>query len=311
MTAPATELIHEPLPDLEGRRLAVVGADGFIGSHVTRLALRAGAHVDAFLLQSAWRLTDIQTPSLHRHALDRSHLARLDSVAGLRRVDTVLWLAYVPPAVGTDAFDHERRINVAAAKSAARLGVPVVFASSAAVYGTRAVVALDESMAPAPATPYAVGKLEAEEALRASGPLLRIATTYGPGENGPRAIPSFIRALTAGRPADIHGAGEDVHDYIHVADVAAAFLLVVSDPAPRILNVGSARGRTTLEILATVAEAIGLEARVRHIPSERTPANVVLDVSAMRKLGWEPRVDLLAGLREEAHWLQRYLAACG
>ncbi len=45
---------------------------------------------------------------------------------------------------------------------------------------------------------------------------------FGPGENGPRAIPSFVRALHAGVRPVVDGDGSDVRDYVHVVDVAAA-----------------------------------------------------------------------------------------
>ncbi|MHB8468986.1 MAG: NAD-dependent epimerase/dehydratase family protein [Gaiellaceae bacterium] len=306
---PATRCLSDRLPDAAGLRLAVVGADGFLGSHVVRVALAAGAAVEAVLLQEPWRLADLDDGRLTRTLARRERLGRPDAVPALDRPDAVVWLAYVPPRPGAGALAHERADNTASALHAAALGRPVVFASSADVYGPNVVGAATESRPAVPVSPYAIAKREAEEALAAAGPVLRIATAYGPGENGPRAIPSFIRALSAARPAVVHGDGSDVRDYVRVGDVAAALVAAAVAPEPGLFNVGSGRGRTTLEVLAAVAAALGVEPTVEYVPARGAVSRLVLDTTRLRSsLGIEPGVAFEEAVAEEVAWLVRALA---
>jgi nucleoside-diphosphate-sugar epimerase len=161
-------------------------------------------------------------------------------------------------------------------------------------------------------TAYAHAKLEAERlvagACGARGHVcLRIGTVFGPGEDGPRAIPAFVRALNRASPAVVHGDGADVRDYVHVSDVVAATLnAALADDPPPVVNVGSGVGRTTLDVLHAVAGAVGVEPLVRYEPSTRLRSRLVLDVGlARRALGVEPRVDFAALVAEEARWLVR------
>jgi UDP-glucose 4-epimerase len=264
------------LPGFPGRRIAVAGAEGFIGKHVVNAALAAGA-----------------------------------KVVDLRKADALVILSYTPPPADADALHHELTVNaegtVALAREARDGGARVVFASSADVYGPWHDEPVSEEGPPAPATPYAQAKLETENRLGELGGCvsLRIATVFGPSEHATRAVPSFIRALAAGEEAVVHGDGTDVRDYVYVGDIAAAIVVAaLGREVPETLNLGSGSGRSTLEVLEAVAAALETEPRSRFEPSRRAPSKLVLDVSrAGEALGFSPRTDFEALLREEAGWL--------
>lgn len=298
----------------------MLGADGFIGSRVVRAALGASAHVTALCVKEAWRLTGVESTRLEIVPVPAGRWWSPEGLAAcgtrLAGAHALVLLAYSPPPRSDrERRHHELAVNTAgaaaAAALAARAGARVVFASSADVYGAWHERPIREDDEPAPATPYARAKLEAERlvAERTGGTAVsaRIGTVYGPGENGPRAIPSFVRALAAGRRPVLHGAGADVRDYVHVDDVAAALVNACvrsQEGLPGVVNVGSGEGRSTLEVLRAVERALGVESEPDLVPSTRPPSRLVLSVERARAvLGFSPRTDFDRALAEEAHWL--------
>lgn len=299
------------------KKVAVLGADGFIGSHVVALALEAGAEVVAICVKEPWRLSELSSPRLAIYRARRWWLPDAESIfrEALAGCSGLALLGYEPPGSSApqERLAHELEVNVGGALRVAALateaGVRVVFASSADVYGPWHDAPVDEGKRPAPATPYAAAKLEAEGQLaglaQRRAVSLRIATVYGPGEDGPRAIPSFVRALRDGQAPVVHGDGSDVHDYVHVADVAGAVVNACLRPIDaEVLNVGSGVGRTTLEILRALEAAAGRRPEPRFVAGGRRPARLVLDVAlAADALGFGSRRDFDDAVEEEVAWL--------
>jgi UDP-glucose 4-epimerase len=313
--------------DSSGRRLAILGADGFIGSHVARIALASGADVTAVCVKEPWRLQDVGDASgltivagAARNWWEAGFQPTLAELLG--GADALALLAYEPPrtTMESERSEHELEVNAAGtrrvAETAFAAGLRVVFASSADVYGPEHRQRVSERTPPRPVSPYGRAKLAAErllaEAARGSNTLLalRIATVYGPGENGPRAIPAFVRAFLASRRPVVHGDGTDVRDYVHVQDVAAAIVNAsVLDHGETIVNLGSGVGRTTNDVLAAVADVMGIAARASYEPSARPPSRLVLETTrASRLLGFRPRSDFEDALLEEVAWLRDHLS---
>jgi UDP-glucose 4-epimerase len=322
VTVPA--IPHTPVPWLRaarGRRLAVLGADGYLGSHVVRSALAAGASVVAVCVKSPWRLADVEA-ELRRVPggswwTSQGRAAALDASAGSDAAAVLLYTP--PPSVGDFAYrlDHERAVNSASiasiATALAAAGTRVVFSSSADVYGAWHDEAITEEATPVAATPYAMAKLEAERQVLglADSLVLRIATAYGAGENGPRAIPSFTRALLTGNRPTVDGVGTDQRDYVHAADVAGAIVnAAFAQSIPeRVLNIGSGVGRTALDALGAVAKALSVaDPDPEFRAARRAPSRLILDCSAAeRALGLRGGRDFEAAVAEEVAWLTSHL----
>ena len=127
---------------------------------------------------------------------------------------------------------------------------------------------------------------------------------YGPGEptHGSQGLIGVTRAaLRAHRPVIVYGDGSARRDFVHVDDVAETVVALAGRPdGLRVLNVGSGRSDSVLEVIEAVAESLGTTATLEHRPGRATDVPVVrLDVTRLRALvDREPR-DLRRGLVED------------
>jgi UDP-glucose 4-epimerase len=200
--------------------------------------------------------------------------------------------------------------TVAALEAARSAGVrKLVLASSVAIYGPPERLPVREDTPTRPLSPYAAGKLAGELYLRQYQDLHGLETTalvlsnvYGPrqdphGEAGVVAI--FADAMLAGRPTRVFGAGDNVRDYVYVADVVDAMVRAAGPVAAgRRLNIGTGRGVTDVELNRAVAEAVGGAPEPEFAPARLgdLPAMVVDAGAAAEALGWRPRTMLAEGL---------------
>jgi UDP-glucose 4-epimerase len=188
----------------------------------------------------------------------------------------------------------------------------VVFISSGAVYGDQQAQPLKESAIPDPRSPYAVSKLSSEYYIRTIGGLwgidtvgLRVFNAYGPGQrlpaSNPPVIPNFLRQATHNGTIVIHGKGTQTRDYVYVDDVIDA--MVAASTAPDlnnlVINVGSGVETNIHELVRIVLEITGSTAELMDNPRS-TPgvSRMCADLTLAReKLGYQPRVKLVDGLR--------------
>jgi UDP-glucose 4-epimerase len=188
----------------------------------------------------------------------------------------------------------------------------VVLISSGAVYGDQQTQPLRESAIPDPRSPYAVSKLAAEYYVRTIGDLwkietvsLRVFNAYGPGQHIPAShppvIPNFLRQAMRGSTLIIHGQGKQTRDYVFVDDVVEA--MVAASTAPGldnlVINVGSGKETGTHELARFVLEATSKNVEVIENPrTDPGVSRMCADLTLAReKLGYQPRVSLLDGLR--------------
>ena len=131
----------------------------------------------------------------------------------------------------------------------------------------------------------------------------RIFFVYGPGEPDGRLVPSVGRALLAGEPVPTTR-GDQVRDFMHVEDVAAAFAALADGDVTGAVNVASGEPVTVREVVDTLAAAAGRPdlPRPGALPDrEGDPPRLVADVSRLRdEVGFAPRIGLPEGLERDA-----------
>jgi UDP-glucose 4-epimerase len=196
----------------------------------------------------------------------------------------------------------------------------IVFVSSGGtVYGVTGAVPIPETAATNPICAYGINKLMVEKYLQLyaylGGPqavTLRVANAYGPFQSPYRRqglVAALIETVLAGRPVEIWGDGKVVRDFLYIGDLAEAMIAASLYDGPQtVLNVGSGIGRSVLEVVGSVCDALGRPpARVVHKPSRGADVPVnVLDITRTRAtLGWTPWTEWADGLRQTAAWVAR------
>lgn len=295
---------------LSGRRIAVTGGGGFIGSHLVDGLVEQGASVR--LLGPLDRVRP-QVAALLR-------AGRVEQATDAIGCDAIVHLAYrAPAAVSPTAalhaeFAQNHLKTVRLLEDAEHWGVEhIVFASSVAVYHPGEERIPETAAAGGDVTPYGAIKAMQERRCRswaeATGGLatiLRLSSVYGPGETVRRAIPRFLQAAQERRPAVVAGTGRGRFDPIFVDDVVDAFLAALRRRRCRTYNIGSGVPRTTRE----VAELVFRMAQVDIEPvyetnrddGDRPLPNVE---RAAADLGFRARTPLETGLIIERGWLRQ------
>jgi len=300
----------------------LTGGAGYIGSHVARSLLRAGERVVV--------LDDLSTGESARVpaevplvVADVGDEKRVRAALQDHEITGVIHLA-AKKAVEESVADpvHYYRQNVSGlvgllAAMAADGVDRLVFSSSAAVYGTTTSATVDERSPTLPDSPYGRTKLIGEwlvrDVVRARGLRavnLRYFNVVGCAEptladpGGANLFPIVLRRMAAQAPVTVFGGDYDtpdgtcVRDYIHVQDLAdahvAATTLAARPACDEVVNIGTGRGYTVLEVLDEFARVAGRPVP-RLIVGRRAgdPPAMIADASkAARMLGWRPRFDL-------------------
>jgi UDP-glucose 4-epimerase len=282
-------------------RVLVTGAAGYIGSAVVQ-ALAAAGHEPLALVHRKAAPDDVE--ARHGDLLNPSSL--VDALDG---VDAVCHLAGLTSGRESFARPVEYfRVNVSGtlalldAMASADIR-QLVFASTAAIYGTPDRQPMNEDLPDNPPHPYAASKAAAEAAITwqaSTGALgataLRIFNAAGGNDSDPSRLLPRVLAVAAGRAErlEVNGDGTAVRDYLHVSDAADAFVAAVEHTAelgtcPR-YNIGSGIGTSVMDIVDAVERVTGRNVPVVHRPAVPEPRALVCDPTrALSDLGWKPR----------------------
>ncbi|WP_448206152.1 NAD-dependent epimerase/dehydratase family protein [Azospirillum sp. sgz302134] len=295
----------------------VTGGCGFIGSHLADRLIADGHRVTILDDLSTGKLEnkptlarlvvgDVADPEAVRHAMEGVdgvfHLAAVASVQRSRE----LWAE-------THRTNLSGTITVFEAARTARNGdpVPVVYASSAAVYGDNTATPLREDAATRPLSAYGADKLGCELHARVAWEIhgvptvgFRFFNVYGPRQdpNSPYSgvISIFARRVSRGEDVDIHGDGLQVRDFVFVGDVVR-YLARAMERQPQgaeVFNLCTGRPTSLLMLLDVLQELCGSRVRRHHRPARAGDIRVSIgDPSRLRTaFGESCRVGLLQGL---------------
>lgn len=263
----------------------VIGANGFIGSHLVDALSRAGHQVSAF---DRYRADSSNVVPEGVNRITGDFLSRSDIERAVSGQDFVFhFLSTTTPATAEDDPTFDLRTNVAQSIELLQACVAAsvehfYFASTGgAIYGSQGKSEYFESDRTVPISPYGIGKLTIENYLsyfRAKHGLIstsfRISNPYGGRQKANRRqglIPIALRQIALGEPVLRLGDGLMVRDYIYVADLVEMIATVVGQtPRHDVYNLGSGRGHTVNDVLESLRRVTGVDFRVTEQPKPAT-----------------------------------------
>jgi UDP-glucose 4-epimerase len=326
---------------ISGGRFVVTGGASLIGSHVADCLLAEGAReivlLDNFSLGTPETVAHLAGDP--RVKLVKGDILRMgdlyDAFNGADGVFAIAGFLTLPlsqnPPLGL-AVNVEGQVNTFEACRYA--GVKkVIFSSSIAAYGEPDGDGVIDESFPANLASYQPGsmlyactKLIGEALCKlysqkhgVHGVALRYATVYGErqhyrGVNALYIIQNYDK-ITRGEPPVLPGDGSEVHDYIHVADVARANVMAMaSEVTAEVFNVVTGVETTVKRIAEIVLDVTGSDLQ----PVYADDANAVKATSSKSlklsrakiraAIGWEPEVSVEDGIRRLIGWIEEQKA---
>lgn len=302
----------------------VTGGAGFIGSHIAAALVQAGAKVRIIDdLSTGYRknFQDIesQIDFIEGSAADAAILRR--ALAGVEMIFHEAAIPSVPRSVERPIESHQASIDATFALLLAARDQKVrrvIYAASSSAYGDQPELPKREDMRPAPLSPYAVGKLVGEYYCQVFTQVygletvsLRYFNVFGPrqdpGSQYSGVISRFMSALVNDEQPVIYGDGEQSRDFTYISNVIDANMRAAesAQAVGKVINIANGRRITLNELLETMKEIIGKPGlRARHESARMGDVRHSLaDISLARTaLGYEPKVELEAGLRLTLDW---------
>ncbi|WP_217482788.1 NAD-dependent epimerase/dehydratase family protein [Sulfitobacter maritimus] len=292
----------------------VTGGCGFIGSHLCHALKARGDEVvvlDDLSSGLGARLPedcrfiigDVRDPDAVAEAMHGVHgVFHLAAVASVQKCSEQWREGHLTNQAGAvTVFEAARELGK----------VPVVYASSAAVYGDAGHSPLMEHRRAAPQTPYGADKYGCELHARVAQLMYGVRTVglrpfnvYGPGQD-PSSPYSGVISIFADRiqkqePFHVFGDGKQTRDFVFVEDAVRFFLAAMGlhNRRPAIFNISTGRATSLLELIALLEDILDERAQFVHVAAKAGDIRHSrgMPLEAMQRMGAVAKTSLKLGL---------------
>ena len=317
------------------KTIIITGTAGFIGFHAARAFLNRGwkvVGIDNFndyydvTLKRRREALLRENPAFAPYEFDICDYDRLQQVFSENPPDAVLNLAAQPGVrysiTHPFAYTHSNVDGFMRILEACRHTPKVpklVFASSSSVYGGNTKMPFEESdRVDTPVSLYAATKKTNElmaytysllYKMRIIG--LRFFTVYGDWNRPDMAMSLFADAMLHDRPIKVFNHGDMLRDFTFVGDIVDGIVRVVEAehlPLYDIYNIGNHRSEKLLDVIETLAAALGVTPKMEMLPMQ--PGDVHATYASIEKLrqavGYEPTTSIREGIPIFAKWYREY-----
>lgn len=304
------------------KKILVIGGAGYIGSHVVKALLHENFAVTVYDNLSTGQVCNLfeKAEFVKGDILDSQHLEKTMA----QGFDAVIHLA-AKKAVGESMENPQlySQNNISGSinifNAMLNTGIKnIVFSSTSAVYGMPKYLPLDENHPLNPMSFYGYTKMAIEQVMNWYSKIkdfnyiaLRYFNAVGYAADGsirskeknPQNLLPLIMETITGQRKILHVFGNDydtpdgtcVRDYIHVEDLADAHVLAIkkllSNSDSQIINLGTEKGTSVLEIIKSVERVSGKKVNYDFAPRRAgDPANVIAtSAKAAEVLGWHAK----------------------
>ncbi len=303
------------------KRVLVTGATGFIGRHVVPELLERGYEVHAVVRT---KVADDPPSQTTFHVCDLFDTSRTRALMTEVRPSHLVHLAwYAEPGLFWNSLQNLQWVAASLElylDFASQGGCRALFAGTCAEYDWTEPLLEEQSTPLRPRSLYGEAKNALRVLLERASRLTAVTTAwgrifylYGPYEPTTRLVPEVITALLAGRPAHC-SEGTQQRDFMHVQDVARAFVHVLESDHCGPINIASGRSVPVRDVVSLIADVLGrrdlIQIGRRATPQDEPPV-LAAAVDRLCGTGFRPRYDLESGLAQTIDWWRRQVSSCG
>ena len=319
------------LPFWNGKHVLITGPDGFIGSHLTEILIKAGAKVSIYVKEKTssnsiqCQLGNISHLKDSFFDIITGNIADKDALQLINKNNPEIIFHLAAKAYVPFSFDHPFEVmetNVVGTLNvleSTRLNSNiqrVIVTSSSEIYGTAQYSPIDENHPLNPTSPYAASKVASDRYA------FSYYTTYGIPVSivrpfnmyGPRhtydMVPKFINSALKGDPITIYGDGNQSRDLLYVEDAVDAFLLMGSheNAIGRAVNFCTGKYHSVNKCARLIKKISCSSSGIIHV--EKRDAEVLKlcgDPSLAKELfDWRPKISLEEGLQKNIDYVRKH-----
>lgn len=305
---------------MKKQRVIVIGAGGFLGSHISNFFHEQ--HSDVFLVG---KLSDNNNPPQEKcfnNVLnERLPSRRFEQLVREIKPDAIIHCAGTSSVINSMAApfeDFTTSVNLCAyILETIRLHSPkskFVLLSSAAVYGCPEVLPISENTLLLPISPYGYHKvmneLLAEEYNRIYGIttiILRIFSAYGEGLRKQVLYDmcnKFLDKTT--NTIKVYGTGKETRDFIHVNDLCKSIDVLLTHGAVGVHNIGSGTGTSIEQLLDLISQNFESKKQIEFTGETRQgdPLYWEADIKKLSAHGFRPEISIQEGVTKYCKWFK-------
>lgn len=316
--------------DLRGKKALVLGAGGFIGSHLVEALLEKGVRVRAFIRYNSKRSCG------NLEFLDKELRRNIEILFGdireteglikaMQDIDIVFNLAALVGIPYSYVNPHEvamvniiGTLNLLTAAKDSKVK-KFIQTSTSEVYGSPDRTPIKETDTLKPQSPYSASKIGSDclalsffYSFGLPVSIIRPFNTYGPRQSGRAVIPAIIIQALSGNIVKL-GSVRPRRDFVYVKDTIDGFIRLAESEKTigQVINIGSGKDASILEVTNIIADILGKKLKIakdtkRIRPEKSEVIRLLADNSKAKELlGWKPTFSLKEGLKLTIDFIKR------